>query len=98
MKRLLLICALAVFAASAFAQAKNVKKVKNYIENADTPIALDLSNAKPGMVEEYRALLEPALTDPESKDMADTWRYAARLKIYDMNQLLKEYAANLYIF
>lgn len=94
MKRLLVICALAVMAASAFAQAKNVKKVKNYIENADTPITLDLSNAKPGMVEEYRALLGPALTDPESKDMADTWRYAARLKIYDMNQLLKQYAAN----
>ena len=81
-------------AASAFAQAKNVKKVKAYIENSDTPIALDLSNAKPGMVDEYRALLEPALTHPESRDMADTWRYAARLKIYDMNQLLKEYARN----
>lgn len=94
MKRLFILCAYAVMTASAFAQAKNVKKVKNYIENSDTPIALDLSNAKPGMVEEYRALLEPALTDPESKDMADTWRYAARLRIYDMNQLLKEYARN----
>ena len=94
MKRLLMICALAVIAASAFAQAKNVKKVKNYIENSETPIATDLSNAKPGMIDEYRALLEPALTDPESKDLPDTWRYAARLKIYDMNQLLKEYAAN----
>ena len=87
-------CALVVMTTAAFAQKSNVKKVKAYIENADTPIALDLSNAKPQMIDEYRALLEPALTHPESKDLPDTWRYAARLKIYDMNQMLKQYARN----
>ena len=90
----MMLCALVVMTTAAFAQKSNVKKVKAYIENADIPIAIDLSNAKPQMIEEYRALLEPALTHPESKDMPDTWRYAARLKIYDMNQMLKEYARN----
>jgi tetratricopeptide (TPR) repeat protein len=89
MKRLLFICALAAISASAFAQAKNVKKVKAYIENAIPPLALDLSNAKPEMIQEYRELLEPALTNPESKDLADTWRYASRLRIHDMNVILK---------
>lgn len=90
MKRLFLICTLAVVAASAFAQAKNVKKVKAYIENAQPALTLDLSNAKPEQIKDFRELLEPAVNDPESKDMADTWRYAARLKIYDMNQMLKK--------
>lgn len=90
MKRLVILCALAVMTASAFAQKSNVKKVKAYIENSTTPIAPDLSNAKPDMIEEYRTLLEPAKTHPESKDMPDTWRYAVRLKIYDMNQMLKK--------
>ena len=94
MKRLILMCALAGFAASAFAQKANVKKVRSKIEFSTTPINFDLSNLEAEKVQEIRELIEPALTDPESKDMVDTWKYACRLKIYDMNQLLAKYQAN----
>lgn len=94
MKRLIIMCALAGFTASAFAQKANVKKVKNKIEYATTPVAMDLSNMKPEELEELRALLEPALTHPESATMADTWKYAARFKYYDMKKMLEQRIAN----
>ena len=94
MKRLLIICAVMMVSASAFAQKANVKKVKNKVEYSSTPIAYDFSNLEADKVAELRELIEPALTNPESKDMADTWKYACRLKVWEMNQLLKQYQAN----
>ena len=47
MKKILLICAALTLTGSAFAQKKNVNKVKNMIEYASTPISMDLSNLAP---------------------------------------------------
>lgn len=94
MKRLLFIGIVLAMSAPAFAQKANVKKVKSKVDFASTPMNYDFSNVEADKVQELRELIDPALTDPESKDMADTWKYAARLKVYDMNQLLAQYQAN----
>ena len=95
MKRFLLICTLAAVATCATAQMANVKKLRNKIDYATGTIpAQDYSNLKPEVVEEFRALIEPALTNEESKNESDLWEYAARLSMYDMNQMLNQRAAN----
>lgn len=95
MRRFLIICTLTAIAATASAQMANVKKLRNKIDYATGTIpAQDYSNLKPEQVEEFRALIDPALTNEESMNESDLWEYAARLSMYDMNQLLAQRAAN----
>lgn len=95
MNRVLLICAaLALTSATATAQKANVKKLKSKIEWATTPVNMDYSNLDAEKVQELRDLIDPALTNPESKDEAILWKYAARMKMHDMNEQLKARAAN----
>ena len=95
MRRTLIICTLVALATTATAQMANVKKLRNKIDYATGTIpAQDYSNLKPEQVEEFRALIEPALTNEESMNESDLWEYAARLSMYDMNQLLQQRAAN----
>jgi len=93
MKRTFLLCAtLLLLGDCAVAQKANVNKLKNKI--ASTPIKLDFSNLEAEKVQELRDLIEPALTNPESKDMHQLWEYAARMKMHDMNEMLQARAAN----
>lgn len=95
MNRVFLICAaLALTSATATAQKANVKKLKAKIEWASTPVNMDYSNLDAEKLQEIRDLIEPALTNPESKDEAILWKYAARMKMHDMNEQLKQRAAN----
>lgn len=95
MRRTLLICAgLLLLGDCAMAQKANVNKLKNRIEYASTPVSLDFSNVDSDKVEEFRALITPALTHPESENMHLLWKYALRLKVYDMNAMLKARTAN----
>lgn len=86
MKRIIIMCALAVISVSAFAQKKNVEKAERIMKHLDSPF--DISNANLEIIQQLRELIEPALTHPESKDLADTWRYAGLLKMYDINQMI----------
>ena len=82
MKKILLICAALTLTGSAFAQKKNVNKVKNMIEYASTPVSMDLSNLAPDKLAEMRELLANADKDPESANMPETYKYKGRLLIY----------------
>jgi len=95
MKRTLIICAaLLLMTGDAFAQKANVKKLKSKIEYASTPMALDFNNVEPEKVQELKDLIEPALTNPESENDVDLWKYASRMKLYDMNEMMKQRVAN----
>ena len=94
MKKILLICAALTLTGSAFAQKKNVNKVKSMIEYASTPISMDLSNLAPDKLAEMRELLANADKDPESANMPETYKYKGRLLIYDMNEMIKQRVAN----
>ena len=95
MRRIFIICLALAFAATASAQMANVKKLRNKIDYATGTIpAQDYSNLPAEKVEEFRALIEPALTNEESMNESDLWEYAARLSMYDMNQMLAQRAAN----
>jgi len=95
MKRTLLICAgLFLLGECAVAQKANVKKLKNKIEYAATPIQMDYGNLDPEKIQELRDLITPALTNPESENMPELWKYAARMKMHDMNEMFKARIAN----
>ena len=94
MKRVLIMSAVLALSAPLFAQKANVKKVKSMIEYAATPVNKDFSNLAPDKLQEVRDLIMPALTDPESATVPETWKYAIRLKVNEMNTMLKERAAN----
>ena len=94
MKKIILICAALALTCSAFAQKKNVNKVKNMIEYSSSPINLDLSNLPADKLAEMRELLANADTDPESANMPETYKYKARLLLHDMNQMIQQRTAN----
>ncbi len=94
MKRIILLCTFVVMTANVCAQKANVKKLKTKIEYASTPVNLDFGNLEVDKVQELRDLIEPALTHPESEAMPELWKYATRMKLHDMNEMLKERAAN----
>ena len=94
MKKIILICAALALTGSAFAQKKNVNKVKNMIEYASSPINMDLSNLPADKLAEMRELLANADTDPESANMPETYKYKARLLLHDMNAMIQQRTAN----
>jgi len=94
MNKMLIFCTALMISGPAIAQKANVNKLRNKIDYATTPVAPDYSNVKPEDLAEFRTLIEPALTHEESKDNPDLWRYASRMKIHDMNEMLKAYQAN----
>ena len=94
MKKIILMCAALALTCSAFAQKKNVNKVKNMIEYSSSPINLDLSNLPADKLAEMRELLANADTDPESANMPETYKYKARLLLHDMNQMIQQRTAN----
>lgn len=73
MKKALFLAALVLMSAGCFAQKANVKKAKN-LAMQETP---DFEGA--------RAAINPALTDPETKDLAETW-YIAGMIGYKQNE------------
>ncbi len=92
MKRLLLVCAVLTLSVSAFAQKANVRKAKSTIEFAQANYTL--SNLDEKKLETVRELMADALTNPESAVMADAWKIAAQLKLYDMNAMIQQRIAN----
>ena len=94
MKKIILICAALALTGSAFAQKKNVNKVKNMIEYASSPINMDLSNLPADKLAEMRELLANADTDLESANMPETYKYKARLLLHDMNEMIQQRTAN----
>ncbi len=94
MKRLILIGAVLALSAPAFAQKANLRKISNKVEYGTPPAAYDLSNVSAENLQEIRELSEPTLKDPETAENYKAWNYACRLKVWDMNHLLKEYQAN----
>ncbi len=94
MKRLFLIGAVLALSAPAFAQKANLRKISNKVEYGMPPAVYDLSNLNAETIQELRELSEPTLKDPETAGNHKAWQYACRLKVWDMNHLLKEYQAN----
>lgn len=94
MKRTLFFCAALTVSAAAFAQKSNVRKLEGMIDYATHPVNMDYSNLEPEKIQQIRTLITEALDNDESKDQPLLWKYASRLKIYDMNEMLKQYTAN----
>ena len=74
MKKTLIMAALVLISAGCFAQKANVKKAKN-LALQETP---DFSSA--------RAAINEALTNEETKDLADTWYTAGLIGYQELSK------------
>ena len=90
MRKVLLICAAIAASTAMFAQKKNVSKAVSAINAA----AVNPKEINYEKVNEAWELIQPAMTDPVSSVMADTWYVAARVQCYYMNKMLTDRAAN----
>lgn len=90
MRKVLLICAAIAASTAMFGQKKNVSKAVSAINAA----ALNPKEINYEKVNEAWELIQPAMTDPVSSVMADTWYVAARVQCYYMNKMLIDRSTN----
>ncbi|MCD8235115.1 MAG: hypothetical protein LUD00_00365 [Prevotellaceae bacterium] len=91
MKKLLFTCATLMASSAMFAQKANVNKAMSAI-TAATANPKEINYEK---VAEAWELIQPAMTDPVSSVMPDTWYIAGRVKCLYMNKMLNDRAAGI---
>ncbi len=90
MKKVLFTCAALLVSSATFAQKANVTKAMSAL-NAASANPKEINYEK---VAEAWELIQPAMTDPVSCIMPDTWYIAGRIKCLYMNKMLNDRAAN----
>ena len=86
MKKLILSCAVVLSVNCVYAQKSNVNK-------ANAAIAAAAANSKEinyEKIDEAWALIQPAMTDPVSSIMPETWNAAGRIQVFYMNKMLTD--------
>ncbi|MCM1312072.1 MAG: hypothetical protein NC206_01000 [Bacteroides sp.] len=91
MRKLLFTCATLMASSAMFAQKANVTKAMSAI-TAATANQKEINYEK---VAEAWELIQPAMTDPVSSVMPDTWYIAGRVKCLYMNKMLNDRAAGI---
>lgn len=86
MKKIILTCAVLLSVNCTFAQKSNVNK-------ANAAINVAASNPKEinyEKIDEAWELIQPAMTDPVSSVMPETWNIAGRVQVFYMNKMLTD--------
>ena len=86
MKKIILSCAVVLSVNCVYAQKSNVNK-------ANAAIAAAAANSKEinyEKIDEAWALIQPAMTDPVSSIMPETWNAAGRIQVFYMNKMLTD--------
>lgn len=87
MKKVFVICALLLTAASAvYAQKKNVTKAQYFLEDA----LMDPKHVNYERADMAWGFIEQAMKNPESVNMAKTWNIAGNLKVIYSNKMLMD--------
>ena len=86
MQKIILSCAVVLSVNCVYAQKSNVNK-------ANAAIAAAAANSKEinyEKIDEAWALIQPAMTDPVSSIMPETWNAAGRIQVFYMNKMLTD--------